>query len=126
MASSRSTNTTEEILQRVLADLSQAKASVDGMQWLEGIVKVETTVLQVLEQGRAQQMQQQMQQNPMANMQGAAQMGGAPGGMAPPPGLLGMGPQGMPGSPGPGIPGLRQTTPGAPDELRRILNAGPG
>lgn len=141
MASTRQTNTVEEILSRVLGDLAAAKAAVDGMTWLPQIVKIETTTLAALEEGRQQQMQQQMAQSPGAQQPGAqpmggppgmggAPMGGPPGGMPPGmPGGLGpssMGPPGMPGAPGPGIPGMRRSSPGAPDELRRILNAGPG
>lgn len=133
MASGRSTNTVEEILQNVLGDISKAKASVDGMQWLQQLVTVETTILKAIEEGRNQQMQQQMQASQQQpgmqgqQMGGPPAMGGAPMG-APPAGLgpSPMGPAGMPGAPGPGIPGLRRSSPGAPDELRRILDAGPG
>lgn len=131
MASTRQTNTVEEILSRVLGDLSAAKASVDGMKWLPIIVKIETSVLGGLEEGRAMQLNEQMQASPMGGQGGQPMGGGGMGGqpMGAPPGGLGpssMGPGGQPGMPGPGIPGLRRSSPGGPDELRRILNAGPG
>lgn len=115
----RSTNTAEEILQGVLADLGMAKSAPDGMQWLPVIVKVETTLLQGMQEGRQAQAQQQLQQNQaqmgQQGMQPMGPMGG--GGMMP----TGMGPPGMPGQPGPGVAGLRRTTPPNVNELQRLM-----
>lgn len=106
MASSRSTNTMAEFLQRMLSDISQAKTLPDAD--LEFLIGLETGILQKL---RA----------PVDAM--AGQMNGvspADQGLGQMPGPLPVGAGGAP--PTGGVPGIR-SEPAAPnpDELRRMI-----
>lgn len=117
MASSRSVNTMQELLQKMMTDISIAKALPDAD--LEFLIGLETTILTKLRE-------------PVDAM--AGQLGGGPEPMgpemggpipAPPPGAgppIG-GPPIGPGGPGP-VPGIAPVA-GAggpnPDELRRMV-----
>lgn len=109
MASSRSTNTMAEFLQRMLGDISQAKTLPDAD--LEFLIGLETGILQKL----------RAPVDAMAGqMNGVSPAGPSPDQMGPMPGPLPMSAGGAP--PTGGVPGIR-SEPAAPnpDELRRMI-----
>ena len=132
MASSRSTNTMEEFLRRILGDIAEAKTLPDAD--LEFLVGMETGILQKLRQP-VDAMQGQtagvgdMEAGQASALSGADPMAGAMGmgGMGDPmggamPGQVPMaGGVGVNGSSGGGVPGLASEPTIPPDELRRML-----
>lgn len=119
MASSRSTNTMAEFLQRMMGDISEAKTLPDAD--LEFLIQLETTILQKLRAPVDALMGQMQGQGagPVDQLQGAgAMMGGMPSG----PGPLGV--SGAPMAPNgqERVPGTRmEPAMPNPDEFRRML-----
>jgi len=114
---SRSTNTLEEFLQKLGEQTTAAKFLPDSAPFIQDIIGIETSIIQLHSKVLSGQHQQAL--------------GGMPGGgMAPPP--QGM-PAGVPAGPppganGPGIPrpGAAMAAGGAAEDLRAALGAAGG
>lgn len=109
MAGSRQTNTFGEMLQKMLRDLADMKTAPDVD--LPFVIDLETQIVGKLRQGIDNVAQQGLTQVPPDPAMGMA---------------MGMGMQAPPPPVAPGVPGVRSMpTMPSPDELRRILTAGP-
>ena len=122
----RSTNTLDEFIRKMLHLISDAKASpdIDDQRDLPFLVGLETDILQFIRQPLEQAGMQTGEGSPMApDMNGMMGGGGPPG----PPGLGQPMSQGLPPeltTGGGGVPALRNTPPteGMAEQLRRAIN----
>jgi hypothetical protein len=120
----RSTNTLDEFVRKMLHLISDAKASpdIDDVTGLPFLIDLETTILEFIRQPMEATGQPTGAEAPPGAAPGfAPDMAptGPAGPMGLPPEAMGMGPP--PGPGGPGVAGLRNTPQVPPGELARLI-----